>query len=259
MKIARRNGLLIKILDLFFTLLEHTLVLFPVAIAVLVFMVPCQLPFSGSLLLSTCKGSGISFVFVRVVLAIFEGLVTSQMLIAAVLYAVVILLMTFILFWLEMDTVFHSKCESSAAIKRYRRVQVMEKLINSCVRERIFPLISVAYPIVQVFGAVALVKLHDTMEWSHLIFVMTEPLSVSIFGVLVFGLAGFVYSKSCRWIVSEKHGCTRSNKKDKIQRRELKSMMPLRIWFGSNFVDRLTSLVIQHFCFSQTVNLLLLI
>lgn len=38
----------------------------------------------------------------------------------------------------------------------------------------------------------------------------------------------------------------------------LKSLGPLKIQFGNNFVEALTPLVVQEFCVQQTISLLLL-
>lgn len=71
--------------------------------------------------------------------------------------------------------------------------------------------------------------------------------------LVIFGGAGTIFSSSAKWLK-----VVQNQQRNDFRRRVVKSMRPLRIYFGSNYVDNLTTLVIQHFCMIQTMNLLLL-
>jgi hypothetical protein len=77
-------------------------------------------------------------------------------------------------------------------------------------------------------------------------------IAVFIFTVATFSFAAKINTMSNQWIKDSKPKCKR-----KLERRMRKSLMPLKLYFGNNFVDGLTPLVIQDFCARQTASLLL--
>lgn len=232
--------------------MQYTFSGFPFLFAILVFVSPCQLPFLGSLLLTTCSGWSVPLLLARLFLATFEFFAFSQMLLPSILYAFFMLLAAIILLWDEAERKFVNCAELN--LIKYRKLQVLEKLINSCVRGRIFPVLAVTAPYVQVMCVFVAVKFHFSLETSHLVALLMLVFLSVLFNVIVFSGAGHIHIKSCRWLVAAKI----QYKSHKIRSRVIKSMIPLRIWFSSNFVSDLTALVVQHFCICQTMNLLLL-
>jgi hypothetical protein len=140
-------------------------------------------------------------------------------------------------------------------VNEFRKAQLFERLLNSCVRSNLFPIAAVVSPTVQILCAFALIHSHYLLGISELLFFGIFFFDSVMINVLFFTGAKQVFSNSGEWLdkMQRKHG------KNKVQRRVLKSMLPLRVWFGSNWVDRMTPLVIQDFCSIQTVNLLLLV
>lgn len=194
-----------------------------------------------------------SFVLIRLGLALFESMVIWQIIASVVPYAAFILLLGILFLWDETETVIRHG--NGGFLRRYRNLQVLEKLVNSCVRYRIFSIVAMASPILQVFAGFALVKHHSSLELSHLVFLGMEVFMSFFFGnIVIFGGAGAIFGKSKGLLVKEANRC----RSHKILRREIQALMPLKIWLGSNFVDVLTPIVIQHFCIVQTMNLLLL-
>lgn len=248
---------LVRTVDLIYLLLDVTLRIFGIAVAIFVFISPCQLPFLGSLFFSTCSGWSVALILSRFVLALLEYVILTQMVLSGYLYAVFMLLSGIIFLWNESEKAFcsHGNCKRNKFMTKYRQLQVMEKVINSCIRFRIFPLHAMVSPTVQILSCYAIVKLHSSMELSHLVSLLVTAFVSFVFGnLIVFGGAAMIYSKSCGCLVTAKDW----HKNHKIHKRVMHSMTPLKCWFGSNYVDFLTPLVIQHFCISQTINLLLL-
>lgn len=155
-----------------------------------------------------------------------------------------------LLLWDESSKAFNNQM----FLSKYRALQVLEKLINSCVTTRIFPIVAVASPSVQIFCGFVIIEYHSSLEFLHFAALLIVVFTGVVFNLVLFGAGKRIYSKSLRELTAAK----KASCQNKCQRRVVKSMMPLRIWFGSNYVDNLTPLVIQDFCMLQTNNLLLL-
>lgn len=177
----------------------------------------------------------------------------SQMMLAGIPHGLFMLMGGTLILWDEFNRVFSSNLDSPRFLKKYRELQVLEKLNNSCLRFNTFSKMAFACPIVEIFSGFAIVKLHHSMDIFYLVALLVAKFVAALVNLVVFG-AGSIYSQSWKWLQTEQN----LRKGNKFERRVIKSMMPLRIWFGSNYVDPLTPLVVQHFCISQTMNLLLL-
>lgn len=163
---------------------------------------------------------------IRLALALFEFFVFLQLIVSAVPYALGILLMSCIVFWNESDKAFAHSSEFNFIT--YRKLQVFEKLINACVRNRIFLVIAKAAPAAQILTGFVTVHYHSSMQHSHVVCLLILLFISVIFTVIFFGLAGNIYTKSGRWLVTEQN----RNQSQKIGRRVISSMMPLRIFLG---------------------------
>lgn len=226
---------------------------------------PCQLPFLGSIILprSVCSANfwtldstGIgpcSIILMTIGLTIFEFLVWFNLTLTASYYVAFIFLAGIFLLLEESSRIF----SSIRFTNEYRELQILENLLNSCVRYRIFQVVAFFSPICQILGGITIIKFHSVLNLSHLIFFFVVYTASLVLGWVLFSGSGIIYVRSVSWLSRVKcgFGC---NGRSKIDRRALMSMAPLRVWFGSNFVDCLTPLVIQHFCLVQTVTLLLL-
>jgi hypothetical protein len=173
----------------------------------------------------------------------------------SILIKIVYILMSGILHLWEQSSKKLSSYEEHVLVS-YRKLQVFEKLLNSCVKAYIFPISSVIGPILQILTGFTLIHTHNTLGVSELLFFGVIFIDTGVvINILFFTGAKQSFSQSEEWLSKMK----RIHGKDKKNRRILRSMMPLRVWFGSNWVDRTTPLVIQQFCWVHIANLLLLV
>lgn len=230
----------------------------PIGEIVLVLYSPCQVPLLGSVFmpLDQCakladSSTTISYAqfALRLLLSLVEAVLLTQVFIGGTFYDVDGLLTGISNFVQECNLAFRK-----TEIDAYRKLQVVEKLLNDCVKGRIFPIVAFTLPALQVMTCFAVTKLHDKIGLSSLIIYLCLYIDVLIFNMLVFTGAGRVYLFSQTWIQK----LAKTFPFSKLKTKTLKSFKPLRVEFGSNFVDPLTPLVIQHFCVNQTVSLLVL-
>lgn len=229
---------------------------FPPAMAFLLMLLPCQLPFLGSVILPGCEFTRSPFpshvylnLVVKVVLILFEFSQIFRNLITGMHYGMYIVIAGILHLWEASSKIVGSPGFS----KNYRQLQVLEAVVNGALRDKLFPSFLVLCPFMQIMATYASVKFHDGMPATYLIFVVL----LSVEGVILNGLystaAAVIYRKSDAYLKAAKGVVL-----IKLDKKVLKSYTPLRVRFGSNFMDRLTPLVLQEFIAMQTINLLLL-
>lgn len=91
---------------------------------------------------------------------------------------------------------------------------------------------------------------------AQVVFLVAQFCDIFVANVLLFSGSGVVNRKSAEAV---KVMQMRVGPKGKIERKVIASLTTVKVWFASNFVDSCTPLIIQSFCASQTMNLLLLI
>lgn len=165
-------------------------------------------------------------------------------------YAIYILISGILHLWEESSKILSSPTFS----KKYRNLQILEGVLNRAVRGKILPLVLVACPGIQILSAVAFIKFQHVMPGTHLVFLGLAAIDGLIMNILFCTAAGVIFRTSGAYLRDMK-GVV----KDKVGMRLLKSFAPLKVRFGSNFMDELTPLVIQQFCSIQTMNMLLLL
>lgn len=247
-----------QIFSVIYTLCDAVTILLPSAMGFLVFLEPCQPPLLGSIILPPRSAFCLpdlgrktaTVTLVRLGLATFEFVILLYITVIAIFYVIYVLLGGIIFLWEECTHVFG---RSTAAFVEYRKLHVLEKLLNSCIRHRIFPMIAFFCPVVQILSSYLLVELHGHVNWSQLILFSTVFLDVLMLNVTIFSGCATVFKRSRRWLAKVK-----GEKMSKMNKKMLVSMIPLRVWFGESFIDGITPLVIQEFCSLQTMNLLLL-
>lgn len=142
-----------------------------------------------------------------------------------------------------------------AGISDYRELQVLEKIVNAVIRDIKFATFGYFFPGVQLFSCfVAITLSHDPDANIFRIGLFVAPYLAAVTLTLVtFSVAGNVIPISGEWILRYKE-----RSKSALSKRICRSLAPLRIQFGNNFVEQLTPLVLQEFCIRQTASLLLL-
>lgn len=151
----------------------------------------------------------------------------------------------------------HSKeADIIAVFDYYAQIQLLVKQMNVTFQDFFIPIGLAFFSNALIFVLYVCIKLHDAIPMPGFLFfplILTDALLV--IGV-DFASAGFVHSKSNVVIAKWKMLCgfkRRTQLKTKAH-----SFPPLKIRFGMNFIDEMTSLTILDFCLNQTVSLLLM-
>lgn len=228
--------------------------LFPTAVALLLLLRPCQPPFLASIFLPSCTPSEFGFLSHLPLLATEATLFFHF---ASPGSFIIVFALTGGLCSISKYTT-SLRPHSSTAFRAYRTLQVAEGLVNDCLKHTYFPALLLGPPVIQMFAIFACIKLHTEIEMP--LFALF-PLMVILCGVLTMMpllAAGKTYKASKELI---KVFASRRGTGDRKQRREwartVRSIKPLRIQFGGNFVDACTPLVVEDFCMRTTASLLL--
>lgn len=242
--------MILKITRLLFASLEVGYFSFPIIISTLVFFIPCQQPFLGSIILppTSCQ---VPSKYVRIILATFEFIPVHYLALAAGIFPIALLFGGMVHMWLHISKLRNTT--GLSFIRKYRELQVFEKLFNSCNQGRIFPVLVTLCPVIEILGAFACVRLRGEMIPLEFTFIMMETKLVTGFTLAFFSGAGKINTGSGKLLRACKAGENRTETK-----KVLATLIPLKVRFGQNFVDGLTPLILQQFCTIQMANLLLL-
>ncbi|OXA40244.1 hypothetical protein Fcan01_24886 [Folsomia candida] len=247
-----------QLINVIGVLVKWTEIVLSLATGVMVFLFPCKLPFLGSAIFSkvTCEKSLLDacawMICARIGLAVFEAKQQLHMILVGGQYAIFTLMMGCIHLWGVLGEV----CDviDVPFCTKYREAHVLEQLLNSCTRTRIFPIFATTVPAFQIITAYACVKHYDVMEMTHLIAICLTMLDSTVFNLVLFIGSGKLYEKAGAYLTGRM-----IRARGKIETKFVKSLTPLKIRFGSNFVDELTALRVQHFCSIKIIDLLLLL
>lgn len=146
-------------------------------------------------------------------------------------------------------------------LQLYRDIQVLEKSLNAFLMNRIVPIILLCVPGLEVVGMYVCIQYHEVIPMPGFLVFPIIYFDATLFTVMVFTLASWVYNKSSRVLIKLGSGLNNipsSSSQRKLMKRELRCCSVMQIKFGSNFVDAGTPLVIQNFCLNQTLSLLLI-
>ncbi|OXA54109.1 hypothetical protein Fcan01_11721 [Folsomia candida] len=219
--------------------------------ALLVMFLPCQPGLSSWMLCPSGKASP-NCAIVTPLFAALEFLIFMQGAVSAGYYLQTILLLGATFLWIECGTFIKQYEAEIGQYSGYRRVQVFEKVLNACTREKIFFRAAILIPTLQIVISFAAIKM---LYSGHVLIagVLLWSYAVALcFTLLMFSVAAKVYGMSQKWITR----CQGGNKK-KYAKKVHKSLPPVRLQFGNNFVEVLTPLVVQEFCLRQMVSFLL--
>ncbi|OXA44222.1 hypothetical protein Fcan01_20873 [Folsomia candida] len=230
-------------------------VAFPPAIVVMLVILPCQAPLLGSLLLPRDQCSrplfqslGIMLIF-RVIVIVVEFIQIYRHVVIAAHYIMYILVSGILYFWEEAIKLLRFPY----SMEGYRALQVLETILNASIRFRIFPTVLFLAPTMEILTICACIKYYDATDKIQLVLIAVLAVNATVLNVLYCTGAGIVCRKSGEYLRDMK-----ARVKGKLDKKLLKSYAPLKVRFGSNFMDELTPLIIQQFCTAQTANLLLL-
>ncbi|XP_035707774.1 uncharacterized protein LOC118435592 [Folsomia candida] len=144
-------------------------------------------------------------------------------------------------------------------LTQMKHVKILESQFNTCFRKAFLPVLFFVVCFLNILSTFLCVSLGSSLFMELGKFIVFVVLIDSLMIILIFGhLSGLVNQKSKKGlsylnrqphIVVERDG--------KIFTREVASCAPLKIRFGSNYVDRKTPLVMMSFCMKTTARLLL--
>lgn len=101
-----------------------------------------------------------------------------------------------IYFWNELGI----RLTHNSKLGEYRHLQILESLLNDTVRHRIFPVQPVIFPMAQILGGFAIIKLHKQLNPFHLAFVSLEFPTLVLVNSIIFVGCGMIHSKSLTWL-----------------------------------------------------------
>ncbi|OXA61399.1 Light-independent protochlorophyllide reductase subunit B [Folsomia candida] len=149
----------------------------------------------------------------------------------------------------------HNKEE---CIHLYRSMQILEKIFNDFVRERVLPAILFCTPAVQVVGMYVGINLQSEIAMPGFLVFPLIGVDAAVCNILVVTMASWIYKRSQKLILLLKKRAARIPSQKALIKRQIRSCSEMRVKFGSNFIDRGTPLVIQNFCINQTMTLTLI-
>ncbi len=251
----RREAITSTCLGILLDVMHIAVSLIPLILTALTLLSPCFPPLITSLL---CRPIKSKFVwmngpFSKIGFSIVEFALCHMATTIANYYAIIFLVMTTSRLWLDCKNLSDSVAALEDQILFYRKIQIYEKTLNSCIRYRIFLTLALLGPLFQVSVGYALILV--TNSGNIVILALCWLMYFVMFSVsmVIFSVTGLVNRVSWYWIATRRVTCTR-----KVVRKAMRSLVPVRIQFGNNFVEPLTPLVVQEFCVRQTVSLLLL-
>ncbi|OXA54724.1 hypothetical protein Fcan01_11035 [Folsomia candida] len=139
----------------------------------------------------------------------------------------------------------------------YRCVQLLDRILNSALKGELVPAIIGLVPQIQVFSLFVCIRLSSKIPFPGVLLFPLILTDASVVNFVVNTLAAAVNTNSSNLLVDLNQELRGFSVRSSF-RKELKASRPTKIQFGQNFVDKGTPLVIENFCFNQTVSLLLL-
>jgi hypothetical protein len=138
-----------------------------------------------------------------------------------------------------------------------RNMQILERILNNFLVYKITPLILVVGPYSQIFGIYTCIKFNS--KFPFYVFMMFALICINaiVCNIVLFTFASWIQVQSQEAIVLWEKQCCKYKRRS-LLKKMIKTFVPLKIKFGSNFMDRGTALVIQNYVFNQTMSLLLI-
>ncbi|OXA61761.1 hypothetical protein Fcan01_00410 [Folsomia candida] len=251
-----------KMMRIFIPAAEMSILVIAVLQFLLLTYVPCTPPFILSMQPKCTKTMGFGAVHLGV--RIFEGWMVRHMMLAGgcwIIYA----LFTGIVSILSYFSILNRKIEAikteadlNMCIQFYQRIQILEKLYNSFLRDRILPSLMLCVPGLQVITQYVTINHYSDIAMPGFLAFPMIAVNCVVTNVLAFTLASFVNSASEEVMKSLGRKMRGFSGKKALIKRQIRGCAVLKVKFGSNFIDRGTPLVVQTFCINQTVSLTLI-
>ncbi|OXA42525.1 hypothetical protein Fcan01_22913 [Folsomia candida] len=149
------------------------------------------------------------------------------------------------------------ECRVTRALRTYRCIRLIEKIMNYSMKGQLVPAMIGIVPLIQVFTQFVCIKLYSEIPLPGFLIFPMLLLDSAIVNLVIETMAANVHTNSVRLLAELNFELKSLPRRSKF-RKELEACTATRIQFGQNFVDKGTPLVIENYCISQTVSLLLL-
>ncbi|XP_035702047.1 uncharacterized protein LOC118433837 [Folsomia candida] len=223
---------------------------------------PCTAPFIVSM--QQYCNNGMQFSAVRLTLHLFEAWMVWHILMAGgtwIIYAfltgVVAILSIVGILEGKIKTI-QTEANMNSCIKFYQRIQILQTLMNSFLRDRLLPVMMLFVPGIQVIAQYVTIDHHSDITMPGFLIFPLIGLNCGANNVLAFTLASFVNSGSEKVMATLRKKSSQLRGKKALMKRQLRGCTALQVKFGSNYIDRGTPLVVQTFCINQTASLTLI-
>lgn len=217
-------------------------------------------PFPGYLFKYLCKSNPDFYTVLRIILPPYQVwfgyCLQSEMLYGSIFALQVPVLL---LFRYMKDTVWNNISDLNRAIQQYKKVLVLQNIINRYYQSFYYGYVLKVVCCVNISTSYLIINLVRRSELGQnslisLILFSYFLLSIAMIAAMC-GIAGFANSKSQDLLARMKmSGYNRSPE----WRMKIRSLNLVKIRMGANFVDCLTALTVLRFCVDQTVSLLLM-
>ncbi|OXA48160.1 hypothetical protein Fcan01_16887 [Folsomia candida] len=269
---GRHPSLLDKLMVAFLQLLETTAILIPTIVIAIQLHNPCALPFLGSLSHYCSKGIWTAppdWVHVFMLTTdfwiwlhfIYDG---SFYIIYAFMVGIVCMV-DYLEYFEKMALEIQNSGSSRASLEEhldkvlhtYKCLRLLEKTINHAMKGQLVPAMIGVCPQIQVFSMFVCIKLYSKIPMPGFLIFPLVMFDSSVNNLVIETLAAKVNTNSVKFLSDLNRGL-KSFPNKSSHRKEMRACTAAKIQFGQNFVDKGTPLVIENFCFNQTVSLLLL-
>jgi len=142
-------------------------------------------------------------------------------------------------------------------MKAYNSLLIVEKLVNEVPKNTALPAVLCGLCIHQIlvfYGSLKTISNYSQTPTLCMFFIVCY-LNLSIGTILAHTIAAKLFTTSSRVLKSWKKGIPSWNK---LKKRQMNSLVPLRIKCFNNFIDSSTPLVAQNFIAGQTASLILM-
>jgi hypothetical protein len=146
----------------------------------------------------------------------------------------------------------HLRC-----IKLLKKIMILERIFNNFLKNKLTPMLLGGVPLGQVFCIYTCIKFHGKIPLPAFLMFLILGLDTVINNTLLFTLASRIHNESQDAIALWEKNSYKYSRKSGLKK-IIRGFTPLKIRFGSNFIDRSTALVIQNEVLELTMSLLLI-
>ena len=139
----------------------------------------------------------------------------------------------------------------------WNQIQILERTFNAFQKEFRAPGFFTSLLLVQIGLQYVLIGYSRHLNMGDLILFIFFFVNSSSCIFMNYTLASWIYSHS-KHLIGKWRRLSPNKTRRGLHLKQLRAYRPLRVQFGSNFVDEGTPLVVQNFILVQTVNLLLM-